>query len=596
MKKKLLAGLVSAMMILLQAAAASPAAPLTCREIVEQVVVPLAVANDPEVGINHSFSADELSEIVRVLHENGITPEENSLLMQMYISGYGLYEDSVIMGICRCAMEEREGLPALEDQYWSEEQLIRIGALDEHRDLLPGPDNLSYEAAKAFALAAIRDAWGQDLPLEDRSCWKLNCQFALEDHGEPRWYFSLRPLDLYHGLYMADFADSDPEGTVSLDALIPDWSEPYSGEDLLLHFCQVFSTSQNQWTQAVWQELHELMQQAELDPGDLRYAELKGYQLTAYPEPGPWDLSREEAVRIARSALQKDRAALDSAVFTEYEGKRFWLVTLMISPPMEGPAEKEYGTWVITVDGRTGNIRSVREAFDEAAYVPEGAYKKARESAAEDTTDYIGIAAEAVKAQFPGLDPLDETVYTASVSGLYRHEVRFMPKSIQHGMITVTVMQDGIVGEIDADPGEPDGDNLFRRYWAVYGYFGNWDQSLWVQLGRDISDLEAESIDGKVLKAANFPEESSVAIPHEQAWELGMKASGKRTAEVNTCVLVDAQPHPVWIMRVLTHSSDDLVIGIDAETGKTVFTENYIVDETPYYVLYSMPETWKSLL
>ena len=74
-----------------------------------------------------------------------------------------------------------------------------------------------------------------------------------------------------------------------------------------------------------------------------------------------------------------------------------------------------------------------------------------------------------------------------------------------------------------------------------------------------------------------------------------MQATGKRTAEVNTCVLVDAQPHPVWIMRILTDEPDEPVVGIDAETGDAVFTEQFKTDYTPQYVLYSMPETWRKM-
>ena len=89
------------------------------------------------------------------------------------------------------------------------------------------------------------------------------------------------------------------------------------------------------------------------------------------------------------------------------------------------------------------------------------------------------------------------------------------------------------------------GDNLWKRYRQAQGYFGQWDQSVWGQLEKDMSGLEPVQIDGKLLKATHYPEESSVKIQHEQAKDLGIQATGKRTAEVNTCVLVDAQPHPV---------------------------------------------------
>ena len=107
---------------------------------------------------------------------------------------------------------------------------------------------------------------------------------------------------------------------------------------------------------------------------------------------------------------------------------------------------------------------------------------------------------------------------------------------------------------------------------------------------------EPMSIDGQALKATHYPEESSVKIGREEAKELGVLASGQRTAEAHTCVLVDAKPHPVWIMRVITQGGNsDPVFGIDAETGETGFTEQYEIDETPNYVMYSLPETWKKL-
>ena len=110
-----------------------------------------------------------------------------------------------------------------------------------------------------------------------------------------------------------------------------------------------------------------------------------------------------------------------------------------------------------------------------------------------------------------------------------------------------------------------------------------------------MADLEPTTIESRLLKATHYPEEDTVAICHEKAQELGIKATGKRSAEVNTCVLVGAEPHPVWIMRILTDEEPEPVIGIDAETGEVVFREQYKVDYTPHYVLYSMPQIWRKM-
>ena len=592
MRKKLFAGLMTAVMISIASAAAFAAIPLSPREIVEQIAVPMAVANDPEVGINNAYSAEELAEIVHALNENGIEPEENSFIMQMVKNGYGLFEETVITAICEQAFGSDSGW-TLEEQDWYNEQLFRIGCYETRRSCLPGPDNMPAGEAEAFALESIRKACGQDLPLEDRSIWTLYRYFTPADKETPEdsWSFRLKTRDAEHGSYSVSFSDRDPAGTVSVEAEIPDWPE-YTAEQLLTQFQRIYS-AQGTWPQSVWQLLHEMMQQKNPDPSEFQYPEFRGYQLTSYPEPNAQDLSREEAIRIAKDTLQKDRAALDSAVLTEYAGERSWLVTMVIYVPWDRSEDPESGTWIVTVDSASGTVRSLRnEAHWYEAYIPEAACRKAEKEVPEEP-DYLQIAADAVRDQYPGPDPLDESEYQASVTGLYTRYVNFITKTIQHGNISVVLSQNGEVREITADEEGPSCDNLFDRYWMIHGYFGQWDQETWVQLDRDKAGLKAKSADGKILKATHFPEESSVRIGHEEAQKLGMKASGARRVEVNTCVLVDAKPHPVWIMRIL--ANEDTVIGIDAETGKTVFTEAYTVDETPHYVLYSMPKTWKKL-
>ena len=592
MKKKLFAGLIAAAMIALTAAAASAATPLSPQEIVEQLAVPMATANDPDVGINNFYSAEELAEIVRILDENGIELEENSTVMQMVTNGYGLFEETVITAICEQAFGRDSGW-TLEEQDWYNEQLTRIGSYESHSSCLPGPDNMTAADAEAFALASVRKAYGEDLPLEDRSIWKLYRTFTPADRENPEtcWFFRLQPRDMEHGSYSVSFSDSDPAESVSVEGDESDWTD-YTAEQLLTRFQQIYS-SQETWPQAVWQLLHEMMRQKKPDPGEFQYPEFRGYQLTGYPEPDAQEISREEAIRIARDTVKKDRAALDSAVLTEYGGERAWLVKLVIWTPWDRTEDPEAGSWIVTVDSTVGTVRSLRDECSwYEAYIPEAACRKAEEEVPEKP-DYLRIAAEAVRDQYPDLDPLDETEYRASVMGLYTCYVDFITKTIQHGSISVVLSQDGEVQELTVDEEGPSCDNLFDRYWKIHGYFGQWNQVIWVQLDRDKTGLKAKSADGKILKMTHFPEESSVRIGHEEAQKLGMKAAGTRRAEVNTCVLVDAKPHPVWIMRII--AGEDAVIGIDAETGKTVFTEPFDVDETPHYVLYSMPKTWRKL-
>ena len=605
MKKKLLAGLVCVIVLLFAVAALAEAeAPLTAQEIVEQVAVPLALANDTKTGINRIYSAEELAEIVKALKENGIVPGEDNDLTVMVTNGIGYYEESTIKEIGCLAFGAPSAFWSLEEGDWYNQQLLKIGSYETYESQLPGPDNMRYEDAEAFALQSIREAYGQDLPVEDRSMWKLARGFSKGDEDEPEdyWYFTLVPCELEYGKYTVSFRDRDPEDSVSVEMEKRDWTQPYTNEELLTGFYDVYSWSQESWSQAVWQKLHEMMLQAEMVRDELYYAECKGYQLTSYPEPDGNDISREEAIRIAKAALMKDKAALESAILTEYDGERSWLVALRIWAmnqvvyiPNDHEPDPEAGCWLITIDSRTGDVRGIKEAYGNGTYVPEAAYQQAREGIM-DFMDAARIAADEIRKIYPDLDLFDGNEYMVTGSTGKRFTVEFQTRNIRHGNISATVEPDGTVSEIYAETEPLTGDNLFQRYRLVYGYYAFWEQDRWIQLEKDMAETEPISVDGKILRATHYPEESSVKITREKARELALQATGWRTAEVHTCVLVDAQPHPVWIMRVIAHDGDeDPVIGLDAETGEVVFTEHYVIDETPGYVMYSLPETWKRI-
>ena len=600
-KKKLSTGLVLVIVLMLIAAVALAVTLLTHQEVVEQVAVPLAVDNDTGVGVNNTYNAEELAELVRNLNENGITLEENNRIMQSLQNGQGYYEEETIMEICRQAFGGNYYTWTLEQQDWYEDLMVKIGFHETYQTRMPGEGNMKYEDAEAFAFRKIRETYGQDLLLEDRSIWQLSRQFYVENPDDPAsagWSFSLEPKDIDHGQYYVRFSDNDPEGSVSVGADIYDWSQPYTGEELLSHFNAVYTWNHGQWPQEAWQRLHEMLQGAEIEPTSREAQALKAFRITEYPVPGEKDISREIAIQKAKEAIQDTRAALDGAVLTDYEGKRIWMVSFVINPSSEGTADETAGLFAVSVDSATGTLlESRKQGMDDSiafAYVPLDAYEKAWEGILR-RSEIIQLAVNAIREKYPDLDLMDEEKYEIRAEGYKKWNVTFKAKDIHLGNVSAVVSMDGIVGEINADTEILNGDNLWKRYGQANGYFGQWEQSVWVRLEEDMSGLEPLQIGGRLLKATHYPEESSVKIQHRRAQELGMQATGKRTAEVNTCVLVDAQPHPVWIMRILTDEPDEPVVGIDAETGDVVFTEQFKTDYTPQYVLYSMPETWRKM-
>ncbi len=605
-KKKLSIGLVLAIVLLLIAAAAlgvTLVSQLTKPEVVQNVMeekaVPLATNNDTGAAVNGMFSAEELAELVRELNENGITLDETNIIMQLLQNGQSYYEEETIMEICRQAFGGNIGTWTLEQQDWYGRLMVKIGYLESYESCLPGEGNMTYEEAETFAFGKIRTEYGADLPLEDRNIWQLERSFYLEYPDDPEgetWFFELNPRDLEHGWYAVNFRDHDPEGTAEVRANVRDWTGHYSGDDLLEAFRSVYGWRQGQWPEEAWQKLDMMMENAEIDPDSWYLQELRAYRMTDYPEPGDTDISRETAIRNAREAMEDPRAALDGAVLAEYDGERQWMVSFIIYSPEDGTKDDAAGLYVISVGSADGEIRNVRkqglydsEAF---AYVPEAAYEKAWDGILRGD-DVVRMATDAALEKYPELDLTNEDKYELIADSFGSWYVTFRAKDVHLASVSVDFSPEGEILSVEADSTESDGDQMFNRYWQVYGYFGEWDQSVWVQLEKDMASLEPETIEGKLLKETRYPDESSVKIRKEEAKELGITATGKRVAEVNTCVLVDADPHPVWIMRILTEDEPEPVIGIDAETGEVAFTEQYKVDYTPHYVLYSMPQTWR---
>lgn len=595
-KRKISTMLVIALIIVMISAVAVAATLLSHKEVVEQIAVPMAVDNDGKVGINHSYSAEELAELVRVLNENGISLEENSTIMQLMQNGQGYYEEEAIMEICRQAFGGNFYTWTLEEQDWFEHLMVDIGFYESYTSRLPGKVNLKYEEAEAFAFSRLRQKYGQELEAENREKFQLSRQFYHdpENEGKAAWSFTLEPLDVTYGQYSIRFLDEDPVGTAYVSANIPDWTKPYTASELLNQFHVVHSWAQSSWSQSVWQQLHEMMQNARIEENNFYYTACKGYLLTAYPEPEEREISRDEAIRIGREALHLDRAALDSALLTEYEGHRTWLVGMLYHS--ENPeTDDNAGNYVIAINSTSGKVESIRKSTGDDdisfAFVPQAAYEKAWEGILKNS-DYIEIAKDALQKACPDLN-MD--MYTIHDRGGKNHNLYFTSKSIHQGDASVMVTSSGHVLSVTTDPAPLNGDNLFKRFSSSYGYFGNWDQEIWVRLEQEMENLEVTQPENLPLRNTRYPREASVTIKHEKAQELAIQASGKRAVEVNTCVLVGAKPHPVWILRLLTDEPDDPVLGIDAENGKIVFTEQFKTDYTPNYVLYSLPETWRKM-
>ncbi len=595
--------MLMALVVMLGCVPVSAAGSMTVQEIVDQVVIPLALANDRGgAGYSRYFSYEELAEIVRTLEENGFVLPENDVVMQFMTSGCALPEGSVVESICKHAFGPF-GTWTDEQQGWYDDIEVRLGHTDTFTSHVPGKDNMTREEAIAWALKKIREEYGEDLPLEDPDIWQITAMFikdapfGSDSHHEDEWSVSLEPKDLEHARYGATFVDRDPENSTELYYAFLDPEEPFTLNQLRHIFDIVYGVNKN-WPQSAWQEYSDMLQKVKLDPSNYDYIDYLAFRMTGYPDPKADEISREEAIRIAKETMTNERAAYNNAVLTEYEGERTWLVSFVIEAPLFSPVDEdeESGDYVVSIDSVSGEVRSLRmeHSYDLSfCYVPEKVYTETREMLPKEE-DLLPLAVEAVRKAYPEAgDPLDETNYGCCSVLEGDAFIQFTARNLQHNNIKVRFTQEGKVKDVTMDP-PVDGDNLFSRFYDLYGPMGKWDQSVWVQLEKNMKELEPKEIQGKVMKATHYPEESSVSIKQEEARKLGQKTTGKNMTEVNSCVLVDAQPHPVWIVQLLTDYVLTIV-GIDAETGETVLSMPDRADFSPRYISFSLPETWRKI-
>lgn len=588
-KRKLTVSLVFALVLMLVTAAAVAAVLLTHQEIVEQVAVPLAMENDDDGIIQRYYSNEEVARLVRTLNENGITLDETSGIMQALRTGTGCDETFAIDEICRAAFGGSFSSWTLEEQDWNRRLLAEIWIGDTQESELPGEDNLTYEQAEAFAFSALKEKYGKKLDPEDRENYVLERSFSPETKTEDAyWYFTLVPRNVEHGRYQIRFKDREPEESAEMSAEIPDWKRSHTGEEVADIFWNIFG-SEARWTQPVWRSLHEKMQKAKLNKEDREYRKYRGYQLTEYPDPAEDEITREEAFRIALEAMKDKQAAAASAVLTEYQGKRTWLIGMITCHEEREEVLGSIDNYVVAIDSKTGTVESVEEGT--GRYIPKAAYEKAGEGIVTEE-DRILKATETLKKKHPELFDDEEYICQNTYvdqDGIY---FTFRTKNARHGDAEAVASKDGKkIRKVKTDNEELTEENLMSRYWSLYGWFGNWDQQVWSQVKKDLDSIEATgSLDMEAIRISRYPEESSVSIGREEAEKLAIKACGGKAASVVSRVLIDAEPNPVWRMRVISYgdNSDDRMIELDAETGEVTATETYLVDYSPDYVYYCL--------
>ena len=191
--KRISAGLVLAIVLMLITVTALAIALLTPKEVVEQVAVPMAQENDKDWRVEINFTPEELAAFIRACNENGIDLGENHVIMEAIRNGEGYNEAEAIMAVCRVAFDGNYGEWTLAEQHWYQDVLVAIGWANENNIDLPGPDDLTEEDAHNRMLTAIWAEYGETLPLEDKTQFESSiAYFAEEAEDGTVWTLAVR--------------------------------------------------------------------------------------------------------------------------------------------------------------------------------------------------------------------------------------------------------------------------------------------------------------------------------------------------------------------------------------------------------------------
>lgn len=259
--------------------------------------------------------------------------------------------------------------------------------------------------------------------------------------------------------------------------------------------------------------------------------------------------------------------------------QRIWKVTLTL---LNAESERESRTWEI--DAATGEILH-RMTLD-GSTMPWARYMLAEtyEAVSSDvmTEDRaVQIAIDKLRTQFgspklPLDDPACYDVTVRTVGSGDRYDIIFSPKAIDYGKCFVSVGTDG-TAEIEyahIAPANPD--NLHERMSEVYGSTLRWEQSQWVEFDRMQETLgEPLTFEGKLFAATHYPDASTVKITLDEALDAVQLDLGTRAEDAISWVLIDAEPNPVWKIRMGT-SPGNTLYEVDAMTGEVVDRELYV--------------------
>ena len=359
-KRKLTAGWVLALVLMLFTVTAVAAVLLTHTEIIEQFAVPMALENDTDNYTQEAYTNEELAQLIAILSENGITLDEDTRIMKALESGNGYWEEETLMAICREAFGGMFYEWTIEQKYWFETMTVKIGFKEKNPYLIPGEGDMTIPEAKAYAVKLLKDEYGVELPTESNEQWKL-----LE------WFYAPWTVqDGYHsGMWKFEYANpisGEEEYWVSFDQngiLLGSEMAWYLKDDAkarsyseALEMMDMKYGGPASWSLEAWAEFGQLI--ADLEPVEVwehRYAE-SGYRM-----PPAGSVQPQQALDIAQESVGLKGETRTQIICCTSNGRTIYKVTLRIHFPGNETSAKYDAIWCVELDCMTGEIIDKQE-------------------------------------------------------------------------------------------------------------------------------------------------------------------------------------------------------------------------------------------
>lgn len=569
-KKKLSAGLVVCIVLMLLSLTALAAALLTGMEIIEQQAIPVARQNDAPLRVNDVYSHEELVALLRVADENGITVEDDHI-REALLRGEGYYEEETIMAICQAAFGGLYYEWDVEERHWYGEMMVEIGFRDENFNRLPGEGEIAPAEARALAVTLLQAEF-PGAPIDDPDQYR-----AVESFDEGGWSFTFYPRSLTAPQYAIHFSH---DRALVETACTPQSWETYTEAELMngVNLTYGYRThTQGNWGLEGWHAFGQLL------PGATRTnawnAEYDGYLASVYLLPGEGDISAAEAKAIALTDAGADMAISTDTLLLGKGESRIWKVTLRL---LNDAGEVETRSWEI--NAATGDILH-RVTFEVGTpywtrymlfetYEAVNATVLTKESA-------TAAAIAALRAEYGDLVPAldDPALYTVSFNLFGDNKtanVIFRAATLENGNAAVRVNADGTTRINYAHFGPLTADNLEDRMDTLYGSSLRWEQSTWVEFDRLMATLPAPTtFEGRLFAATRHPAADSVAVTLDEALDVIALDLGSSADDPISWVLIDAEPNPVWKISMGTYPANTLY-EVDAMTGKVVDRELFV--------------------